>query len=101
MLVAGREDVQEQAVLRRAGLAEGRRRLRAVRRELRRVTHARPAGGGLRRLPPQRADRRGSVRDAEKLIDRSIGQATNWPVGGAYYRPASGRLTAEGARAHR
>src|SRR5215831_20134211 len=100
MLVAGREDVQEEAVLRRAGLAERRRQLWAVWRELCCVAHARPAGGRLRWLPPQRADRRGGVRDAAKLIDRSIGQATNWPVGGAYDRPAGGRLPAEDARAH-
>src|SRR5215831_7389177 len=97
MLVAGREDVQEEAVLRRAGLAERRRQLWAVRRELRRVANARPAGGRLRWLPPQRADRWCGVRDTEKLIDRPIGQATDCSVGGARDRPAGGALPAEGA----
>src|SRR6516165_468900 len=98
MLVTGREDVQEETVLRRAGLAEERRALRAVRREPRRVAHARPAGGRLRRLPPQRADRWRGVRDTEKFIDRPVGQAADWPVSGARDRPAGGVPPAEGAR---
>jgi hypothetical protein len=57
----------------------------------------------LRRLPAQRADRWRGVRDAEKLIDRPMGQTANWPIGGARYRPAgaSGSRPAEGARGHR
>ena len=103
LVTAWREDVQEEAVLRRAGLAEGRRRLRAVRRELGRLAHARPAGGGLRRLPPQRADRWRGVRKAEKFIDCPVSQTADRAVGGVRQRPAwaGGRLPREGLRAHR
>jgi hypothetical protein len=83
----GREDVQVQAVLRHAGLAERPGHLRAVRRELRRSAHARPARGRLRRLPPQRADRGCGVRDAQEFIDRPAGQAANGPVGGGATGP--------------
>jgi hypothetical protein len=51
-----------------------------VRRELRRVTDTGPAWGGSWRPPAQRPDRRGSVRDAEELIDRPVGQPADCPV---------------------
>ena len=63
-----RVDVQEEAVLIRALLAEEPGGLRARRAEGRRVQHLPPARVRLWRLPAELADRRGRVRDAQELL---------------------------------
>jgi hypothetical protein len=98
VLGAGRrEDVQVQAVLRGAGDAERRGRLRAVRRELGRVPYPVPAGGRLRRAPAQRADRRSRVGDAEELIRAAGGRAAKHAARGGDDRArTSGLLSGPG-----
>ena len=82
-------DVQVQAVLGGAGHAEGRGRLRAVRREAGRGAHARPPRGRLRRLPAQVPDRRRRVRDAEELAGPRGRGAAQQPAGGGHHRAAA------------
>jgi hypothetical protein len=77
-------DVQVEAVLRRAGHAEPRRRLRAVRRERRSIADPGPWSGGLRGTPAQRAYRRSGVRNAEELIHRASRRAAERPISGGY-----------------
>ncbi len=94
------EDVQVQAVFRRAGHAEGRRRLRAVRGEAGGLAHAGPGRGGPRRLPAQRAHRRGRVRDAEVFVGTSRQLALDPAVGRVHDRAGAVTLS-EGGRPKR
>src|SRR5215469_8841571 len=102
VLPRGPEDIQEQAVLRRARTAEYPGRLRAVRREFRGRPHPVPVRGWLRRPPAQRAHRRGSIWHSEVLIRAASLFAADLAVGSADDQsdmPAGRRWRRRGARA--
>ena len=85
--VGGSEDVEEEAVLGRAGEAERRGDLRTVICELRRVADALPARVGARRLPAQIAGRCGRIGNPEELVDAARAQAADRPLAGLDDRP--------------
>ena len=75
-----REHVEIETVLGQAGDPVRAGILRAVVRELRRVEHAGPARGLLRRPPAEVADGRRRVRDAAEHLHTADRNATNRPV---------------------
>ena len=80
-------DVEVEAVLHRVRVQRLLSGLEAGRAELLRLQRARPVVGRLRRAPPQVADRRGGVRDAEPVAD-AVGLLTHHRPGVGAARPA-------------
>src|ERR1700722_14533803 len=84
--MAGREDVQKEAILGyadRTGEHPKFSDLRTGVPEFGCIKRLRPCGARLRRLPAQRADRRGRERNAKEGVHAVIDEALNRPFGSA------------------
>src|ERR1700704_1589744 len=73
----GRRDVEVQAVLVLGANREAALRLRATRREHRRIADTLPLGWRLRSPPPQSPSGRGAVRQAAKYVPSGHGHAAH------------------------